>query len=122
MAAPIIVYSTAWCGDCRRARRVLDAHGAPYTWIDVESTPGAEAAMFQCNGGRFVVPTIAFPNGDVLLEPSTRALVARLECESAAGAATTPANEQHTPTVAGDERRPSIVARVAASVHDKLRR
>lgn len=75
---PITVYSTTWCGDCRRAKRVLDDHRANYTWIDIETVPGALERMMELNGGSQSVPTILFPDGSVLVEPSNRELATRL--------------------------------------------
>ena len=40
-AVQVLVYSAAWCRDCREAKRFLDLHRIPYTEIDIEETPGA---------------------------------------------------------------------------------
>jgi glutaredoxin len=37
----LIVYSAAWCRDCREAKQFLADHSIPYTEIDIDSTPGA---------------------------------------------------------------------------------
>ena len=37
----LIVYSSAWCPDCREAKRFLAKHNIPYQEIDVATTPGA---------------------------------------------------------------------------------
>ena len=66
----IVVYSTTWCGDCRRARRVLDRHGANYRWIDVDTDHEAAERVIRINNGMRVVPTILFPDGTVMTEPS----------------------------------------------------
>ncbi|TAK35589.1 MAG: NrdH-redoxin [Chloroflexota bacterium] len=75
----IVVYGTKWCGDCRVAKRVLDARGVHYTWIDIESNATARQTVLQLNGGLQSVPTILFPDGSVMVEPSARELQARLE-------------------------------------------
>ena len=75
---PITVYATPWCGDCHRARRVLERLGARYRWIDVEQDAEAEAAAVRLNGGQRKVPTILFPDGSVLVEPSDDELEAKL--------------------------------------------
>ena len=41
----VLMYGTTWCGDCHRAKRVLNAAGVPYRWIDVETEEGAEERM-----------------------------------------------------------------------------
>lgn len=74
----ITVYGAMWCGDCRRARRVLDRHGAPYRWIDVDEVPEAADLVRRINGGRRIIPTIVFPDGSILVEPSNAELAAKL--------------------------------------------
>ena len=74
----ITVYGTAWCGDCRRARRLLDRHGARYRWIDIDADSGAQAIVLRLNRGQRSVPTILFPDGTRLVEPADRALAAKL--------------------------------------------
>jgi mycoredoxin len=74
----IVVYSTSWCSDCRRARRVLDDHGARYRWIDVDEDEDAALTVVRLNQGRRTVPTILFPDGSVLIEPSDAELEAKL--------------------------------------------
>ncbi|MFL5797408.1 MAG: mycoredoxin [Actinomycetota bacterium] len=74
----IVVYSTSWCADCRRARRVLDRLGARYRWIDVDEDEAAAEIVIRINGGLRSVPTILFPDGSVLVEPSDAELSAKL--------------------------------------------
>ena len=74
----IVVYSTTWCADCRRAKRVLDRHGARYRWIDVDEDEEAAAKVIRINHGLRVVPTILFPDGTILTEPSDEELEAKL--------------------------------------------
>ena len=59
----ILVYSTTWCADCRRAKRVLDRHGVDYRWIDVDADHDAAERVIRINNGLRVVPTILFPDG-----------------------------------------------------------
>lgn len=70
----ITMYSTSWCGDCRRSKRLLDGHGVPYTEINIEQQRDALPAMLQYTGGKRSVPTIVLDNGTVLIEPSDREL------------------------------------------------
>jgi len=74
----IIVYGTRSCGDCHLAKAVLDAEGASYRWIDLDRDPAAAAAVVSISGGYRSVPTILFPDGRVLVEPSPRDLTAHL--------------------------------------------
>jgi mycoredoxin len=72
----ITMYSTRWCGDCRRAKRWFDAHGIAYDVIDIDHDEQAANYVIQVNGGMRSVPTIVFPDGSVLVEPSSRELEA----------------------------------------------
>ncbi len=76
--AELIVYGTTWCGDCHRSRRFLDQNRVPYHWIDVDEHPEAAALIRWLNGGRRKVPTIVFPDGSVLIEPSNAELGRKL--------------------------------------------
>lgn len=75
---PITVYGTPWCGDCRRALRVLDQHQASYHYVDIESDDAARSYVEQVNRGYRSVPTILFPDGSVLVEPSSAVLAQKL--------------------------------------------
>lgn len=83
--ATITVYGTYWCRDCHLAKAVLKLYGIAYTWIDIDKEPSAVEEVLQLNGGQRTVPTIAFPDGRVLVEPS------RGELEAALGVSHPPA-------------------------------
>jgi mycoredoxin len=74
----IVMYSTAWCGDCRRAKRLFDALGVPFAEIDIDREPAAAETVIRLNHGNRSVPTIVFPDGSRLVEPSSAALEAKL--------------------------------------------
>ena len=57
---------------------MLDEHGIDYTWIDINEHPEAQAVVVALNGGYRSVPTIIFPDGSVLVEPTRRELSTRL--------------------------------------------
>jgi len=73
----IIMYSTTWCGDCRMAKRWFDQHNVAYDNIDIEKDDEAAAYVVRVNQGRRTVPTIVFPDGSILVEPSARDLAAK---------------------------------------------
>jgi mycoredoxin len=77
----ITVYATTWCGDCRFAKRWLDAHGIAYDYINIEEEENEQAATYvaQINNGAYSVPTIIFPDGSVLVEPNARQLAAKFQ-------------------------------------------
>jgi mycoredoxin len=70
-AGKIIIYGTTWCGDSRRARRFFDENNIEYDWIDIDKDREAGKLVEQINGGFRSVPTIIFPDGSTLTEPST---------------------------------------------------
>lgn len=76
----IKMYSTIWCGDCRMAKHVLDSRQIVYQVIDIDDDPQAAELVQRLNGGFRTVPTILFPDGRVLVEPT------RLELEAALAA------------------------------------
>ena len=67
--AEIKVYGADWCGDCRRAKRMLDRMEVSYEYIDVDLDLDAKAEAIRLSG-RKNIPVIAFPEGDVLVEPT----------------------------------------------------
>lgn len=70
----ITVYSTTWCGDCRRSKRLLDAHGVAYTEVNIEQNRDAMHEVLRLANGKRSVPTIVLADGTVLIEPSDREL------------------------------------------------
>ena len=65
----IKVYGADWCGDCRRAKRMLERTGAEYDYIDVDADLEAREEAIRLSG-RKNIPVIVFPEGDVLVEPT----------------------------------------------------
>ncbi|HXW56995.1 MAG TPA: glutaredoxin family protein [Candidatus Cybelea sp.] len=54
----ITVYSTFWCGDCRRIKQFLRERGIRFREINIDDQPGAEELVLRVNHGRRRVPTI----------------------------------------------------------------
>jgi mycoredoxin len=75
---PITVYGTSWCRDCHLAKAVLELYGVSYAWVDIDREPNAIETILRLNGGYRTIPTIVFPDGRVLIEPSRRELEAAL--------------------------------------------
>ncbi len=78
----IRMYATAWCGDCFRATRFLDTHAVNYEYIDINDDPEGARVVERVNNGNRSVPTIVFPDGSVLVEPSDRELADKLQLTS----------------------------------------
>ena len=70
----VVVYGTNWCPACRSVRRFLDANEFLYAWIDIDSSETGRAFVLEVNKGNASVPTIVFPDGSILVEPSLIAL------------------------------------------------
>ena len=66
----ILLYGTDWCFDCRRIRKILDSRQIQYTWINIDKDPEAAKKVEEINAGNRSVPTIIFPDGSILVEPS----------------------------------------------------
>ena len=77
----IKVYSTEWCPDCKRSKAFLNEHGIEYEEINIEDNPDAAKKVQEINNGNRSVPTIVFPDGKVLVEPSNEELGKALDIE-----------------------------------------
>ena len=74
----IVVYATRWCPDCRRTRRLLDEMKIEYTLIDIDEDEKGKQYVMSVNHGNKSVPTIVFPDGSILVEPSSAELTQKL--------------------------------------------
>ncbi len=74
----ITMYSTSWCGYCRRLKGALDREGIPYSEINIEQVPGAAEYVESVNNGNQTVPTVVFPDGSAATNPSLAEVKARL--------------------------------------------
>lgn len=70
--AELTWYGADWCGDCRRARRHLDAARVAYRWVDL--TGDAKAKAMLAAAGLRAIPVIATTDGRILMEPSNAEL------------------------------------------------
>ena len=70
MAQPLTMYTTVWCGYCRRLKNQLAREGIEVTEVDIERDPAAADYVMSVNGGNQTVPTIVFPDGSTLTNPS----------------------------------------------------
>lgn len=77
--APIMMYTTNWCPDCWRAKQVMGAMKVPYQEININEDEDAVETVIRLNNGNRSVPTIVFPDGSILTEPSTAALAQKLQ-------------------------------------------
>jgi mycoredoxin len=76
--AKLTMYSTTWCGYCRRLKSQLDREGIDYAEVNIEQSPGAAEFVMSVNGGNQTVPTLHFPNGTALTNPTLAQVKAEL--------------------------------------------
>lgn len=70
MSEPAItMYSTTWCGYCRRLKRQLDEAGIRYEEIDVDRDHAFDQRIMEASGGFRVVPTLEV-EGELLVNPT----------------------------------------------------
>jgi mycoredoxin len=58
MAGTVTMYSTTWCGYCRRLKSQMDREGIAYTEINIEHDPDSAKFVESVNGGNQLVPTV----------------------------------------------------------------
>lgn len=74
------MYTTAWCGHCRRLKRQLDEAGIGVREVDVDVERHHDARIKAATGGYRTVPTLEI-NGKLLVNPT----VAEVEAALAGG-------------------------------------
>ncbi|QIS15139.1 mycoredoxin [Nocardia arthritidis] len=66
----LTMYSTTWCGYCRRLKKQLEEAGISYVEIDIEQDPASAEFVGSVNGGNHVVPTVKYADGSTATNPS----------------------------------------------------
>ena len=66
----IQMYTTPWCGYCVRLKAQLQRAGIAFEEIDIEAEPAAADFVMSVNGGNQTVPTVVFPDGSAVTNPS----------------------------------------------------
>jgi mycoredoxin len=72
------MYTTDWCGFCVRLKHGLEREGIAFEEVNIERVPDAAELVMQVNGGNRTVPTLVFPDGTALTNPSVREVKAKL--------------------------------------------
>ena len=78
MTQPLTMYTTPWCGYCRRLKNQLAREGIEITEVDIERDPAAAEYVQTVNGGFQTVPTLLFGDGSTMTNPSVRAVKQRI--------------------------------------------
>lgn len=69
MSTPVTVYSTTWCGHCRRLKRQLDDFGVAYAEVDIDEHLDEGRRIEEATGGYRTVPTVEI-GGRLLVNPT----------------------------------------------------
>ena len=69
-AGTVTMFITTWCGYCRRLKSQLEREGIAFTEVDIEREPGTAEFVMSVNGGNQTVPTLLFPDGSSVTNPS----------------------------------------------------
>jgi mycoredoxin len=72
------MYTTTWCAFCRRLKSQLARDGIEMVEVDIEQDPAAADYVMSVNGGFQTVPTIVFPDGSAMTNPSAAQVKERL--------------------------------------------
>ena len=78
MSQRVTMYTTPWCGFCRRLKSQLAREGIEVAEVDIERDPAAADYVMSVNGGNQTVPTVVFPDGTALTNPSAAKVRERL--------------------------------------------
>jgi mycoredoxin len=76
--APVTMYSTTWCGYCRRLKLQMDQAGIAYDEVNIELDPEAARYVEGVNGGNQTVPTVRFADGTALTNPPFAEVAAKV--------------------------------------------
>jgi mycoredoxin len=74
----LTMYSTTWCGYCRRLKIQLDSAGIPFREVNIERDLDSAGFVQSVNGGNRTVPTVRFADGSALTNPSIGQVTERL--------------------------------------------
>jgi mycoredoxin len=76
--AVITMYTTPWCGFCSRLKAQMTREGIEFVEVDIELDDEAARLVESVNGGNQTVPTLVFPDGSAVTNPSLKQVQARL--------------------------------------------
>ncbi len=74
----VTMFSTVWCGYCRRLKAQMHREGIEFTEVDIERDPDHAEYVMSVNGGNQTVPTVLFPDGSAATNPSIHQVRDRL--------------------------------------------
>jgi mycoredoxin len=74
----LTMYTTTWCGYCRRLKTQLERAGISFSEVNIEQQADAADLVETLNGGNQTVPTLVFPDGSALTNPSLNQVADKL--------------------------------------------
>jgi len=80
----IKLYGTNWCSDCKRSKKFLGEQRVHYEFINIEEDMEGQAFVQKAQNGGLSIPTLAFEDGSILIEPSNAELATKLGLETRA--------------------------------------
>src|ERR1700746_3279256 len=75
---PLTMYTTQWCGFCKRLKAQLGRAGVEVNEVDIERDQAAAEFVMSVNGGNQTAPTLLFADGSTMVNPSAAQVEARL--------------------------------------------
>lgn len=81
----IVLYTSRWCPQSRSVENLLDRSGIPVIRINIDGNSAAREELIKINDGFASVPTLIFPDGTKLTEPSTTELSRHLDLKPPTG-------------------------------------
>ena len=72
------MYSTPWCGYCKRLKNQLAELDINFEEINIEEFPDGAQIIEKINNGNQVVPTLVFSDGTSMTNPAARAVVEKV--------------------------------------------
>lgn len=70
----IRVAGTMWSPGAHQVKEFLTRHQIPYRWIDLEADTQARSMVESLTQGKLTIPTVLFPDGSFLVDPTLEAL------------------------------------------------
>ena len=73
-----VMYSTTWCGYCKRLKSQLAELGISFEEINIEEVAGTAQIVEKVNGGNQTVPTLVFSDCSAMTNPSAKQVQEKL--------------------------------------------
>ena len=78
MSTQVTMYTTTWCGYCRRLKRQMEDDGISFREVDVDVHEDFDDRIMAATGGYRTVPTLEI-GGRLLVNPTLREVRAALQ-------------------------------------------